>query len=604
MKTKTKILKVFAIVAIFLGNSHLMAQTVTTTDIIAQTVCVNSLQEPYEVIPVATSTYAWSLVDQATGLPPAVGVADITASATDWLIYIDWTTAGIYELSVEETDATTCAGNSVVLTITVEDNANTPVVVTNAIAICLNDANPTMTASTGGGTGSGVFNWYAEDPVTPGTPGALLAPGSATYTQPLPNYTVGVYNYFVREESANGCEGPFTMVTVTVTPLPTAPTLANIPYKACVGDDPLTYPLMTAVGAGSNFNWYEDNLVTPGTPGTQVATNSNTYTSTEVIQGTYTYYVEEVVGSCTSPQTTFTFTINILPGAPSITPDPIEICEGDVPGDFTANTGGAAGTFIWYSDAALTNVITGAAATCTPNQLLPGVYTYYLTETDLTTACISPSSQATFIINELPLQPTVSANPSAIICDGQTNPTFTAAQGIGSTGTGDFYWYDVDPLANPSAVALNPTASNTFTPSVTAVSPIPYQYWVREFNVTTGCPGPAYMFTFEIVALPAAPTLIPNTVEICFGDANPAITPTGVTSSGANLIWYDDVALTSQVGTGATYIPGTNQIPPPPFTVGSISYWVVDQPGTCVSPALQVDLQINPLPTPGPIWHN
>ena len=140
MKTKTKILKVFAIVAIFLGNSHLMAQTVTTTDIIAQTVCVNSLQEPYEVIPVATSTYAWSLVDQATGLPPAVGVADITASVNDWLIYIDWTTAGIYELSVLETDVSTlCVGNSVVLTITVEDNANTPVA-TNPSAICLNDS--------------------------------------------------------------------------------------------------------------------------------------------------------------------------------------------------------------------------------------------------------------------------------------------------------------------------------------------------------------------------------------------------------------------------------------------------------------------------------
>jgi hypothetical protein len=82
-KTKTKILKVFAIVAIFLGNSHLMAQTVTSTDAITQTVCVNTLAEPYEVIYVATSTYAWSVVDQATGLPPAAGVADITPSAND-----------------------------------------------------------------------------------------------------------------------------------------------------------------------------------------------------------------------------------------------------------------------------------------------------------------------------------------------------------------------------------------------------------------------------------------------------------------------------------------------------------------------------------------
>ena len=127
-KQKPKILKVFAMCILFLGNSHLMAQTVTTTDVTTQTVCVNTQAEPYEVIYIATSTYAWSVIDQATSLPPAAGVADITPSANDWLIYIDWNQPGIYELSFVETDITTlCESNPVVLTITVEDNSNAPI---------------------------------------------------------------------------------------------------------------------------------------------------------------------------------------------------------------------------------------------------------------------------------------------------------------------------------------------------------------------------------------------------------------------------------------------------------------------------------------------
>ena len=65
----------------------------------------------------------------------------------------------------------------------------------------------------------------------------------------------------------------------------------------------------------------------------------------------------------------------------------------------------------------------------------------------------------------------------------------------------------------------------------------------------------------------------------------------------------DNVTLTSQVGTGATFTP-------PSWVIGNAtvvtqySYWVVDQPGTCVSPSLEIILQINPLPITGPIWHN
>ena len=217
----------------------------------------------------------------------------------------------------------------------------------------------------------------------------------------------------------------------------------------------------------------------------------------------------------------------------------------------------------------------------------------------MTTTCISAPSIATFIVNELPLQPLVSANPSAVICEGQVSPTFTAGQAVGSVGTGDYNWYDSNPAINPNAILLN--SGPTCIPSQTAVGV--YTIWLTETNSATNCEGPALAFTFEIVALPPIPTMVPNPIEICFGDANIPFNPTGVSSSGANLIWYDDVALTNQVGTGATFTAPSSVVGNA-NTVSTYSYWVVDQPGSCVSPPLEVHLQINPIPSPGPIWHN
>ena len=616
MKTTTRILKVFAIFAMLLGSSHLMAQTLPSS-VIAQTVCVNTLAEPYEVVPTATSTYAWSVVYQATGLPPAAGVADITVPvpANDWWITVDWTTPGTYELSFVETDVTTlCDANPVVLTITVEDNANAPIVI-NPGAICLNDPNPIMTASTDPlGNGSGVFNWYADNL---GVPGILLVANSSTYTDitPLntPTYpTAGTYSYWVTEESANGCEGTATMVTVTVTALPLAPTLVGLPYDACFG---LPNPLFTATSAtgASNFNWYNvdpDPAINPGA--IALATGINTYTSTESNPSPlyYTYWVEEVVGSCTSLATPFIFTIHLTPASPLVTPliaglPAITICEGETPADFVATTGGAAGTFTWYEVDPVANPLAVAVQAGTPFILTPTVpntYNYWLTETDPITTCVSATTTATFTINALPLLPTVTAAPSATICELDVNPILTAVPDPLSTGTGDFYWYDADPAINPLATLLaGPIA--TYTPFQVAVGQ--YSIWIIETNSTTNCEGIALEVIFEITALPVIPLLAINPVEICFGDPNPAILPIG-SASGVNLIWYDVDPLANPLAP----VVGTASFTPPATAAGNATnvttypYWVVDQPGTCISLPLQVDLQINPLPTPGPIWHN
>tara|TARA_B100001142_G_scaffold330275_1_gene397549 strand:- start:28621 stop:30369 length:1749 start_codon:yes stop_codon:yes gene_type:complete len=582
MKTKTRILKVFAICAIFFNNSYLIAQTVTTTDIITQTVCINTLNEPYEIIPNSTSSYSWSIIDQSTSLTPLPGVADIIPSANDWLIYIDWTTPGVYVLSIVETDiATLCNSNPIDLTITVENNANFPSVLSPS-PICLNDPNPLMTATTGGSTGSGVFNWYADAGLT-----TLLISNSSTYTDPV-NYPIdGTYSYWVTEESNNGCEGLSTQVDVIVTPLPNLPTLVGLPYEVCFGD---ANPTFTASGSTTNFNWYD-------AIGNQLSTNISSYTPSDVTPNTYSYYVEEVVGSCASLQNMITFTINPSPASPLINPSQITICEGETPSDFIANTGGVSGSFNWYDIDPVINssaIAVGNSTIFTPINTAPGTYNYWLTETDLTTTCTSNPTIGVLTVNELPLAPIVSSSPSPSICVGDPNPIFTANQSAGSIGTSDFNWYDSDPT-NPLSVPLTQSVTS-YIPSQSAVGI--YTFWITETNSSNSCEGVSLAFTFEILALPSPPTLMPNPTEICFGDANPAITPIG-----SNLTWYDDISLINQIGSGATFTPPSSIVGSPTSNT-TTSYWVVDQPGNCFSPPLQVDLQINALPQPGPIWHN
>jgi len=580
MKTNKKLLNKFVFCILFFAQSHLIAQNLPSNSS-TQVVCIGSLAEPYEVIPSATSSYTWSIIDQSTGLSPSLGIADITLLANDWEVLVDWTTAGSYILSVMETDITTSCNSVLVdLLVTVEDAPNAPNSATIS-PICLNDPNPTMSVSSGGGTGVGIFNWYSDASLS-----TLINNGS-TYTDPIQYPNPGTYDYWVTEESSNGCPGASVQVSVTVTPLPTSPVLSNLQYEVCYG---FSNPVFSASGSGgSNFNWYDAS-------GNNLSTNSATYTSTEVNPAVYTYFVEEIVGSCTSPQTAFTFTIYAPPAAPSVIPSDLTICDGDIPSDFNANTNNlVSGTFIWYDDIGLTNQV-GAGPTFTPISINPGTYTYWVNETDIVTSCVSSGVSVTYIINELPLIPIVTASPSAVVCDGDPNPTFTASQTIGSVGTNDFIWYDDINLTNQIAVG------SSFIPTQTAVGV--YTFYVTESsaNTTPICEGAPLVFTFEIISLPSAPSYSPNPHEICFGDPNPIFSPIA-SGAGVNLIWYDDIGLTNQVGTGSTFTPPTSVVGNA-NTVSIYSYWVIDQPGTCVSPSLKLDLQINPLPQPGPIWHN
>ena len=116
MKTKTtnKLLKMIAILALFLGSNTIIAQTSTAP---TQVVCIGAT-EPYLLNPSnATSTYQWVLSSGGT----------ITTGQGSDAISIDWNmvAGGPHTLTVTETDVNGCAGlpKTVDVTLNILDDA-------------------------------------------------------------------------------------------------------------------------------------------------------------------------------------------------------------------------------------------------------------------------------------------------------------------------------------------------------------------------------------------------------------------------------------------------------------------------------------------------
>ena len=272
-KTKQKILRVFAMCILFLGNSHLMAQTLPNSTI-TQSVCIGT--EDYEIVPALGSTYTWSIIDQNTTAPPLAGEADISPFIGDWYIQVDFTIPGTYVLSVTEQDLNSCQGATVDLTITVNAGSSSTHVVTEC---------DTYT------WGDGVTN------------GDGLTYTSSTNTPTFTTITV------------NGCDSIITLdLTITASPDP----FAGANDTICEG---LTYTLSGATNTGNSgaINWTDASGFSLGFSNPGILNPVYTPTISDIAAGFVTLTLE-ISGSapCPPESSSVTIIINANP-----TPGPI-----------------------------------------------------------------------------------------------------------------------------------------------------------------------------------------------------------------------------------------------------------------------------------------
>ncbi|RYY25151.1 MAG: hypothetical protein EOP41_05370, partial [Sphingobacteriaceae bacterium] len=148
--------------------------------------------------------------------------------------------------------------------------------------ICSNQ-KITLTATAPGGN----YEWYSAV-----SGGSLLA-SDASFT--TPNLTANT-TYYV-QTTVNGCISPRAAVTVTVNPIPAAPTASN--QTICTG----SRATLTASAPGGTYHWYD-----AASGGTLLGADASFITPN--LTSTTTYYVDAASAEgCISPRTAVTVTV-------------------------------------------------------------------------------------------------------------------------------------------------------------------------------------------------------------------------------------------------------------------------------------------------------
>ena len=292
-------------------------------------------------------------------------------------------------------------------------------------SICENDT-ATISAT---GTGAGNLVWYSDalgQIVLQSTAGAT----SSYTTDPLNQTTV-----FYVSESIGGCLSALTSVNVAVAPAPLTPTSVNV--SACEG----SFVSIQGTGSGTGDLVFSDNAMltlatVPMTTGANQTHNLGILTA-----GTYTYFVSENNGTCTSDAAPISVVVNVPVGNPtiSITASATSICDGsNVTFTASSTNGGSNPIYQWFLNGA--PVGSDNSVFATSNLVNGDIVTAEITSDAFCLVSSTASSNTiSMVVNPL-VTPSISITASATsICNG-TAVTFTATSSNGGT-TPIYDWF-------------------------------------------------------------------------------------------------------------------------------------------------------------------
>ncbi|WP_341838663.1 gliding motility-associated C-terminal domain-containing protein [Chitinophaga pollutisoli] len=297
-----------------------------------------------------------------------------------------------------------------------------------------------------------VYRWYTT--LTGGTPEFE----GTTFITPALNGTTIYYVEAIR--STGGCPNAGGRVTATVTvgATPAAPTVENATVNTCAG----TTATLRATGpAGATFRWY-----TQQSGGTPVFTGADFITA--ALDSSVSYYVEAVsAGGCASAtRTAVQVNVSERPEVPDVTPGNATVCLG-TSAVLTASSATPGVTFLWYSDAGLTNLVFTGPVFTTP--ALGANATYYVVASSGQCVSATPRS-VTITVEALPASPAVTIVPASGIVDYG----LTATLGITAPNAAYTYrWYTTasgGTAVHTGTSFTTPQLANTTTYYVEAVS--------------------------------------------------------------------------------------------------------------------------------------
>lgn len=426
-----------------------------------------------------------------------------------------------------------CTGPKDTATLTINPVLSPPLV--HDTLICYQSPNPVLLAI-------GLqIKWYSDSTML-----SLVHTGN-NYTPAIT--AAGIHKFYVTQtDTINGCESNPSVNTFSIF-LPSTPVSSDT--AICYGQ---TVPDLNATG--TNVQWFSDAGLT-----TLVYSGNIFVTGIDTV-GFYPFFVTQTdnLHNCQSLANTTVLTIWGIPAAP-VTADET-ICFGQITQPITS-TGS---NIIWYSGMSI--VHTGN--TYTPSQTTVGAYSYLVTQT--VNNCSSPADTVIFTINPLPFAPLVH---DTVVCSGNPVPDLIA-QGL------NIRWYSDNTLLNLVH------SGDTLVSGVTNMGT--HHWYATQTIAATGCEGLYSMVTLTIDSLPLPPVV--NDKAVCFSFPNPAFTTTGI-----NVIWYSDVALTNTVQIGNTFTSSET-------AVGTYVYFVTQNNNCGEGSADSAALTIKPIPSPPVVTGN
>ncbi|MBI5540376.1 MAG: gliding motility-associated C-terminal domain-containing protein [Bacteroidia bacterium] len=333
-----------------------------------------------------------------------------------------------------QTTISGCTSARRAVTVTVNPYPNAPSA--SGTTIC-EGTTAILSATAPGGT----YRWYNAP-----TGGTLLFTGANYTTPPLSVST----DYYV-QTTVLGCVSTRTLVTVTVTPTPVAPTALGT--TICQG----TNTILSATAPGGSYDWYD------AATGGNLLSNGVNYT-TPNLNSTTTYYVQTTISGCAGPRTAVQVTITPTPAAP--TASGTTICEG-----FTATLTATApgGSYDWYDAATSGNLLSSGSTYTTA--ALTSTTSFYVQTT--VSGCTGPMSTVT--VNVTPTDDPSFSYPLGTYCITGTNPIPTITGGFPGSFTSSPAGL-VFVSTTTGEVNLAASALNTYSVTYTTTGPCPDSY--------------------------------------------------------------------------------------------------------------------------------
>jgi gliding motility-associated-like protein len=351
--------------------------------------------------------------------------------------------AGTYIVRHASSSSATCVSDTATRQVIVY--AKPTVSFTNNASGCLDISGLvqfTGTATTPDGQAFTSYAWNFNDPnATAGNPNTSAA------QNPTHNFQQGTYTINFSATTVNGCTKD-TNITVTFNLKPQ-----------------ITYPALNPVCANTPALSIASATVTNGPavppgiykgPGTSLA---GIFDPAAAGPGNHTiWYVFTTSAGCIDSAFS-TITVNPVPAKP-VAVTPVEYCQNATAAALSA-AALAGNTLTWFNNTALTG---GTPTAFVPSTTTPGVFYFYVNQTNSTTGCISDTSRiAVTVLNPITGN-TIGTDQT--VCGGTAPATITATGTLaGGNGLYTYQWQQStdggatwNNIGGATAATLNPSA--------------------------------------------------------------------------------------------------------------------------------------------------